>query len=161
MSGAAQGVAVAAAAPAEAVEMFVTLSVAGQLCGLPVRSVRDVLEPQAITRVPLARPEIAGSLNLRGNIVTAISLRRCLGLPPAPPGAPCMSIVAEQGAELYALLVDQVCEVLALPTAGIEPVLPTLPPAWRRLSIGVHRSADRLLVVLDLERVLDLAPPEA
>jgi len=147
-------------AAAEAVEVFVMLSVAGQLCGVPVHSVRDVLEPQSITRIPLARPEIAGSLNLRGRIVTAISLRARLGLPPADAGAPCMSIVTEQGAELYALLVDQVSEVLALPVSGIERVPPTLPSSWRRLSAGVHRLTDRLVVILDLGRVLDLAPSE-
>ena len=79
--------------------MFVTLTVADQLCGVPVMAVRDILGPQAITRIPLAPPEIAGSLNLRGRIVTAIDLRRRLRLPPAPPGAPRMSVVVEQGGE--------------------------------------------------------------
>lgn len=145
---------------AETVEIFVTLSIAGQLCGLPVERVRDVLGPQSITRIPLALPEIAGSLNLRGRIVTAIDLRQRLGLPPAGIGSPCMSIVTEQGAELYALLVDQVTEVLTLPAAGIERLPPTLPASWRRFSSGVHRLADRLMVVLDLRQVLDLAPSE-
>ena len=144
----------------ETMEVLVTLSVAGQLCGLPVQGVRDVLGPQSITRIPLALPEIAGSLNLRGKIVTAIDLRRRLGLPPAEAGAPCMSIVTEQGAELYALLVDQVTEVLTLPVSGIERVPPNLPAAWRHFGTGVHRLADRLMVVLDLGRVLDLAPSE-
>lgn len=140
--------------------VLVTLSVAGQLCGLPVQGVRDVLGPQSITRIPLALPEIAGSLSLRGKIVTAIDLRRRLGLPPAKTGAPWMSIVVEQGAELYALLVDQVTEVVALPESGIERVPPNLPPSWRRFSTGVHRMADRLMIVLDLGRVLDLVPSE-
>ena len=65
---------------------FVTLTVADQLCGVPVLGVRDILGEQAITRIPLAPPEVAGSLNLRGRIVTAIDLRRRLGLPPAPAG---------------------------------------------------------------------------
>ena len=64
----------------EAAEMFLTLTVAGQLCGVPVLAVRDVLGAQAITRIPLAPAEVAGSLNLRGRIVTAIDLRRRLGL---------------------------------------------------------------------------------
>lgn len=147
-------------AASEAVQVFVTLTVAGQLCGLPVESVRDVLGPQNITRIPLAMPEIAGSLNLRGRIVTAISLRRRLGLPPAEAAASCMSVVTEQGSELYALLVDQVAEVLTLPASGLERVPPTLSPAWRRCSAGVHRLADRLVVILDLGRVLDLALSE-
>ena len=63
--------------------VFVMLTVAGQTCGVPVASVRDILGEQAITRIPLAPPEIAGSLNLRGRIVTAVDLRRRLRLPPA------------------------------------------------------------------------------
>lgn len=149
----------AARAP-DAEDVFVTLTVAGQLCGLPVERVRDVLGLQSITRIPLALPEIAGSLNLRGKIVTAIDLRRRLGLPPAEDGAPCMSIVTEQGSELYALLVDQVAEVLTLPATQLELVPPTLPAAWRNFSAGVHRLADRLMIVLDLGRVLDLSPAE-
>ena len=147
-------------AAAGIMEVLVTLSVAGQLCGLPVQGVRDVLGPPSITRIPLALPEIAGSLNLRGKIVTAIDLRRRLGLPPMEAGAPCMCIVTEQGAELYALLVDQVMEVLTLPGSGIERVPPNLPPAWRHFGTGIHRLADRLMIVLDLGRVLDLAPSE-
>ena len=70
----------------QAERAFVTLTVADQLCGVPVLAVRDVLGPQTITRIPLAPPEIAGSLNLRGRIVTAIDLRRRLRLPPPPRG---------------------------------------------------------------------------
>ena len=61
---------------------FVTLTVANQLCGIPVLGVRDILGEHKITRIPLAPPEIAGSLNLRGRIVTAIDLRQRLRLPP-------------------------------------------------------------------------------
>src|SRR5579872_2634775 len=82
-------------------QVFVTLTVADQLCGVPVLGVRDILGEQTITRIPLAPPEIAGSLNLRGRIVTAIDLRQRLKLPPAPAGKPRMSVVAEQGGELY------------------------------------------------------------
>jgi len=138
-------------------ESFVTLTVAEQLCGIPVLGVRDILGEQTITRIPLAPPEIAGSLNLRGRIVTAIDLRRRLNLPPPSAGTVRMSVVAEQGGELYALLVDQVSEVMSLKGSAFERNPPTLPPAWARFSNGVYRLQDRLLVVLDVGRLLDLA----
>lgn len=137
--------------------VFVTLTVADQLCGIPVLGVRDILGEQVITRIPLAPPEIAGSLNLRGRIVTAIDLRRRLKLPPPPAGARRMSVVAEQGGELYALLVDQVSEVMSLKPSTFERNPPTLPPTWAMFSVGVYRLEDRLLVVLDVGRLLALA----
>ena len=148
----------AAAARGEAEAMLVTLTVAGQLCGVPVLSVRDVLGEQVITRIPLAPPEVAGSLNLRGRIVTAIDLRRRLRLPPAPSGTPRMSVVAEQGGELYALLVDQVSEVMTLRASAFERTPPTLPQAWAAFADGVYRLQAGLLVVLDVPRLLALSP---
>lgn len=138
--------------------VFVTLTVGDQLCGVPVTAVRDVLGEQPITRIPLAPPEIAGSLNLRGRIVTAIDLRRRLGLPPAPPGSPRMSVVAEQSGELYALLVDQVSEVMTLNSASFERNPSTLSPAWAAHSTGIYRLQGRLMVVLDVAHVLALSP---
>jgi purine-binding chemotaxis protein CheW len=137
--------------------VFVTLTVADQLCGVPVLSVRDILGHHAITRIPLAPPEIAGSLNLRGRIVTAIDLRRRLNLPPAPADQPRMSVVAEQGGELYALLVDQVSEVMSLKAGTFERNPPTLPPIWAQFSDGIYRLDGRLLVVLDVGKLLALS----
>ena len=140
----------------EADHVFVTLTVADQLCGVPVLAVRDILGEHKITRIPLAPREIAGSLNLRGRIVTAIDLRERLHLAPAPAGQPCMSVVADQGGELYALLVDQVSEVLSLKASAFERNPPTLPPAWAQFSTGIYRLDGRLLVVLDIARLLAL-----
>lgn len=136
---------------------LVTLSVDGQLCGIPVEDVRDVLGARAITPIPLARPEIAGNLNLRGRIVTALDVRRRLDLAPADPDAPRMSLVTEHKGELYALVVDSVREVVALPADGFEPNPPTLPPAWTRHSTGIFQLPEGLLVTLDVSRLLDLS----
>ncbi len=149
-----------AAVTNEDTQVLVTLTVANQLCGVPVLAVRDVLGEQVITRIPLAPPEIAGSLNLRGRIVTAIDLRRRLRLPPAPPGQGRMSVVAEQGGELYALLVDQVSEVLSLDAAQFERNPPTLDKTWAEFSTGIFRLDGRLLVVLDVSRLLALSVEE-
>jgi purine-binding chemotaxis protein CheW len=141
-------------------QVLVTLTVADQLCGIPVLAVRDILGEQTITRIPLAPPEIAGSLNLRGRIVTAIDLRRRLRLPPAAPGQARMSVVAEQGGELYALLVDQVSEVLSLDASMFERNPPTLEKTWADFSTGIFRLDGRLLVVLDVSRLLALSGDE-
>ena len=135
-------------------QVFVTLTVGEQLCGVPVLAVRDILGEHTITRIPLAPSEIAGSLNLRGRIVTAIDLRRRLRLPPAPADQQPMSVVAEQGGELYALLVDQVSEVMSLKASAFESNPPTLPQTWAQFSSGIYRLEGRLLVVLDVGKLL-------
>src|ERR1700735_5680049 len=140
----------------EADHVFVTLTVADQLCGVPVLAVRDILGEHKITRIPLAPREIAGSLNLRGRIVTAIDLRERLHLAPAPAGQPRMSVVADQGGELDALVVDQVSEVMSLKASAFERNPPTLPPTWAQFSTGIYRLDNPLLVVLDVGKLLAL-----
>ncbi len=135
---------------------YVTLMLADQLCGLPVLAVRDVLARQSITRIPLAPPEIAGNLNLRGRIVTAIELRQRLRLPSRPPDKRPVCVVTEHGTELYALIVDQVLEVVTLEAAGLEPNPPTLSPIWAAHSRGIHRVGERLMAVLDVDMLLRL-----
>jgi chemotaxis signal transduction protein/CheY-like chemotaxis protein len=145
-------------APDDEERQFVTLTVADQLCGVPALGVRDILGEQAITRIPLAPEEVAGSLNLRGRIVTAIDLRRRLGLPPAPRGTRRMEVVAEHGGELYALLIDQVSELMCVTAGAFERNPPTLAASWARFATGIYRLEGRLLVVLDVAK--PLAPGE-
>lgn len=140
---------------AEAATEFVTFTIAGQLFGIHVLKVQDVLGSMKTTRVPLAPPEIAGSLNLRGRIVTAIDVRLRLGLPPQELQEVSMAIVVEHEHELYSLLVDQVGEVLALAPDGFERNPPTLDPRFRDYSDGIYRLDKQLLVVLSVERLLD------
>ena len=136
--------------------VFVTLSLAGQLCGLPVGSVRDVLRHQVIAPVALASPAIAGILNLRGHIVTAIDLRRRLDLPTAPEGEPRYAVVTEDGGEMFALLADRICDVISPEPDLFEAVPPTLPANWARYSAGLYRLENGLMIVLNLQRLLAL-----
>ncbi len=136
---------------------FVTIVVGEQLFGIPVLQVQDVLGAQRITRVPLAPPEVAGSLNLRGRIVTAIDLRIRLGLPELADGKQRMSVVVDLQGELYSLMVDQVGEVLSLSEATFERNPATLDVRWREVSAGIYRLDGNLLVVLDVARLLNLS----
>lgn len=141
-------------------EDFVTFTIAEQLFGIPVLKVQDVLSTHNITRIPLAPPEIAGSLNLRGRIVTAMDVRLRLGLAPRQSGN-AMSIVAEHEGELYSLMVDAVGEVLALKSSDWERNPPTLEPKFREYSLGIYRLDHKLLVVLDVNRLLDYGRVQA
>ena len=135
---------------------LVTLTLAGQLCGVPVLAVREVITNSKIVRVPLAPSEIAGNINLRGRIVTAIDTRCRLGLDPAPDAADRLALVAESDGALYALLIDQVQEVLSLRMDMMEGTPSNLSSTWRQFSTGVFRLPERLMVMLDIDRLLAL-----
>ena len=134
---------------------LITVTVGGQLFGIPVLHAQDVLNPQRIVRIPLAPKAIAGSLNLRGRIVTAIDLRSCLGLPPCAEPSKSMSGVTERDGELYSLLVDSVGEVMTLSPDSFEATPPTLRQLWREVCDGIYRLDGQLLLVLNVARVLD------
>src|SRR5271165_5397117 len=136
---------------------YVTATVGGQLFGLPIARVQDVFVLDRLTRVPLATPEIAGVLNLRGRIVTAIDMRRRLGLPPRSDGRPPLAVGIELRGESYGLLIDSVGEVMKLNDGTREPNPINLDGKLARASAGVHRLEGQLLVILDVDRVLDLA----
>jgi purine-binding chemotaxis protein CheW len=134
---------------------FVTVLIGGQLFGLPISRVQDVFMPDRLTRVPLAAPELAGVLNLRGRIVTAIDMRVRLGLPPREDGKTNMAVGIEHKGESYGLLIDQVGEVLKVSEATHEANPANLDSRWARVAAGVHRLDGQLLVILDVDRVLD------
>ena len=140
----------------EATAGFVTVVTAGQLFGLPLERVRDVFVPRGISTVPLAPPEIVGLLNLRGRIVAAIDLRRRLGLPPRADGTIRVAVGIEERGELYGLIVDRVGDVLRLERGTYEPIPVNLDQRWGRVCTGVHRLEHDLMVVLDVDKLLDL-----
>ncbi|MBV6632135.1 MAG: chemotaxis protein CheW [Alphaproteobacteria bacterium] len=136
---------------------YVTMRIAGQLFGIPVLQVQDVLGPQRITKIPLAPSEVAGSLNLRGRIVTAIDVRLRLDLESRSQNLKEMSIVVEHEHELYSLIVDEVGEVLNLEESTFEKNPATMDRRWRDVSSGIHRLDGELLVILDIGRLLSFA----
>ena len=135
---------------------YVTAMVGGQLFGLPIVRVQDVFIPERLTRVPLAPPEIAGVLNLRGRIVTLIDLRLRFGLGKGGDGDSSMAIGVESRTESYGLLIDSVGEVLKLDDAAREPNPINMDARLARMSAGIHRLDGQLLIVVDIDRVLDI-----
>src|SRR5258708_36058501 len=104
-----------AAQPCEGtITEYVTAMIGGQLFGLPISRVQDVFIPELMTRVPLASSDVAGVLNLRGRIVTAIDMRSRLGLPRSDSGRPPMAVGVDLRGETYGLLIDAGGEVLKL-----------------------------------------------
>jgi len=133
---------------------FVTIRLAGQMCGIPVLEVHDVLSEQGITAVPLAPPAVAGVLNLRGRIVTAINLRKRLGLAEQDSEGEKMSIVVEYQGEPYSLLIDSVGDVMSFPEDSFERNPVTLDACWQDVSGGIFRLKGELMVILDVEKLL-------
>jgi purine-binding chemotaxis protein CheW len=140
----------------QASEGFVTVVTGGQLFGLRLERVRDVFVPRGLSQVPLAPPEVAGLLNLRGRIVTAIDLRRRLGLPPRTDGGTPVAVGIEERGELYGVIVDRVGDVLRLKRSSYDANPVNLDQRWAKVCAGVHRLDHGLMVVLDVDKVLDL-----
>src|SRR6201986_384023 len=137
---------------------YVTAMIGGQLVGLPISRVQDVFMPERLTRGPLSSSEMAGVLTLRGRIVTVVDMRARLGLPKNEDGKPPMAVGVDLRGESYGLLIDQIGEVLRVPAEGREqkPVNPD--PRMAKLAGGVHRLDGQLMVVLDVDRVLEILP---
>jgi len=133
---------------------FLTFYVGEQLFGVPVLSVRDVLKPQNLARIPLAPKEVAGVINLRGRIITTIDVRCRLGLSPSDESASSMSIVVNHGDELYSLMVDGVGDVISLSSNTFENNPATISPKWREFSNGIYHLDNELMIVLDIPNLL-------
>jgi purine-binding chemotaxis protein CheW len=143
-----------ASAKSEVVEtsgQFATFIVADLLFGVDVLHVQEVLRFQVMTPIPKAPRAIEGLLNLRGQIVTAIDMRRRLGLPPRDGNKSPMNIVIRTSEGAVSLLVDEIGDVLDLDAATYERTPESLNPGARELIQGVYKLKDRLLLVLDAD----------
>jgi purine-binding chemotaxis protein CheW len=138
-------------------EQYSTFFVADLFFGVDVLHVQEVLQSQQMTSVPQAPGVIEGLINLRGQIVTAIDMRRRLGLPERAGGQAPMNIVVRTVDGAVSLLVDEIGDVLDMDAATYERPPQNLDPAAKELIRGVYKLKDRLLLVLDEERTVDLA----
>jgi purine-binding chemotaxis protein CheW len=132
----------------------VTFRLGRQWFGVPVLDVQEVISPQRVARVPLAARGIAGFLNLRGQIVTAIDLHQRLEIL-RDPSESLMNVVIRDGDELFALIVNEVGDVVVVSPGTLEPPPPTLAGIWSRVCTGVVRQDQGLLAIIDVTRLLD------
>lgn len=135
-------------------EAFVTFTVAGQLFGVPVVRVQDILTPDVIAPVPGGPAEVRGLINLRGRIVTVVDLRTRLSLPRRENDAAGMCVTVESGTESYTLFADSVGDVIALRRSQREGNPATLDAVWRDVADAVYRTDKGLLVALHIDRLL-------
>lgn len=133
---------------------YLTVWIADQLFGLPVIEIQEVIDHQSITHIPKAPPQVAGSLNLRGRIVTAIDVRVLIGLPAIDDPNKTMSVVVERKGDVYSLMVDAVGEFIDLDEDAIEPFPPTTPLSIRAISHGIHQLRDNLLILADIDALV-------
>jgi purine-binding chemotaxis protein CheW len=134
---------------------YLTVHLYDQIFGIPVLQIQDVLRSMQVTKVPLAPAEVSGALNLRGRIVTAINVRRSLGLPEYEGDNTPLSVVIEMNHELYSLTIDKVGDVVSLTDSDVETSPPTLDPMWRDISNGIYKTDKQLMLILDVHKLLD------
>jgi len=140
---------------------FCTFRLDGYDFGIDVRRVQEVIRYQEMTRTPLANPVVRGLINLRGQIVTALDLRRRLELPDRPAADLPVNVVVQTDDGAVSLLVDEIGEVLTVPEAAFEPPPETLRGKTRAMIRGAYKLEGRLLLVLDTDELVGtLAPRE-
>lgn len=135
---------------------YCTFHLADLYLGIEVTSVQEVIRHQETTPVPLAPSVVGGLINLRGRIVTAIDLRERLALPSRGDGRLPMNVVVRTDDGTISLLVDAIGDVVEVPPETFEVVPETLGGVARELIAGTYKLPDRLLLVLDIDKVVDL-----
>jgi purine-binding chemotaxis protein CheW len=135
-------------------QQYATFFVNGMYFGIDVLRVQEVLRAQEMTRVPLAPPVIEGLINLRGQIVTAIDMRRRLKLPPRDTDTPATNVVVQSEGGAVSLLVDEIGDVVEVSQSCYELPPVNMPAAQRALVDGIYKLDGVLLLVLNTDRTL-------
>ena len=142
-------------------QQFCTFFLAGYYFGLDVLRVQEIIRYQEMTRAPLAPPVVRGLINLRGQIVTAIDLRRRLDLGDRPAGQLPVNVVVRTDDGAVSLLVDEIGDVLEVENEAFEPRPDTLTGRVRDLIQGAYKLPTRLLLILDTSKVVSVVPASA
>lgn len=135
---------------------FCTFYLDRLLFGVQLKDVQEVIREIQTTVVPLAPEVVTGLMNLRGQVVTAIDLRRKLEFGPRPPGASAMNVVVRSDDGAVSLLVDEIGDVVEVKDSTFEPPPETLRGNVRDMILGVHKLPERLLHVLDTAKACQI-----
>ena len=138
-------------------KQFCTFYLDNHMFGVKVEQVQEVFRYQEMTKVPLAPPVIRGLINLRGQIITAIDLRQRLGMGPLPEGKLPMNVVVRTKDGVVSLLVDEIADVLEVSEEVYERPPETIPIEVREQVMGVYKLSDKLLLILDSEKAVDVS----
>lgn len=138
-------------------QQFCTFFLNDQFLGVPVEQVQEVIRFQEMTRVPLVPPAIRGLINLRGQIVMAMDLRRRFGMEEHPESELPMNVVVRTDDGPVSFLVDEICDVLEVEERNLESPPNTLRGPTRELVQGVYKLRDRLMLVVDFKKACDLS----
>lgn len=133
---------------------YVAVIIAGQLFGIPVSQVREILSVQTITPIPLAPKRVAGALNLRGRVVTAINLHSMLNLSYYSDELPPINVVVEHKDELYSLMIESVIDVIQVPCHKIEKIPQTLDDVWKNIADGVFYDDGKIMIMMNINVLL-------
>jgi purine-binding chemotaxis protein CheW len=135
---------------------FCTFYLDKLLFGVELKGVQEVIRSLNMTKVPLSPAIVSGLINLRGQIVTAVDLRRQLEMDPAPPDLQSMNVVVRSDDGAVSLLVDEIGDVVEVEESSFEPPPETLHGSVRTMIIGVHKLNGRLMHVLDIEKACQM-----
>lgn len=133
-------------------EQYSTFSIGQRVYGISVMKVQEVTKELPMTDVPLAPPYVCGLINLRGQIATAISLRKLFGIPGPPPPEE-MNVVCRVDGMLFSFLVDFIGDVVEVETATREPLPATVDSNIREYMQGVYKLTENILSVVDIEKI--------
>tara|TARA_B100001123_G_scaffold149130_1_gene172710 strand:- start:905 stop:1378 length:474 start_codon:yes stop_codon:yes gene_type:complete len=135
---------------------FITMQIGDYYFGIPVLVVQDVLRSHKIMKIPLTPSMVAGSLNLRGRIVTAIDMRKRMGMSSFEDLNKPMHVVVSYRDELFSLLVDKVGDVMSLEMNQFEKTPSNLQNEWREMAAGVFKLDGKLLIILDVSGIIGI-----
>lgn len=137
---------------------LVTFRIGAELFGVPIAMVQEIVRVPAITRIPQAPEFVEGVINLRGRVITVVDMRKRLNQACQREQAiwarKSRILVIESGGRLVGVIVDEVAEVLKLASDRVEPAAPLVAGLSNQYITGVGKLEDRLLILLDIEKIL-------